>query len=318
MIDKSELNEKILPMIREVITDVKKAVVGKDEIIVKMILAIIADGHILLEDIPGVGKTTLALAVSDALSLKFNRIQFTPDVMPSDVTGYNVYNRQTGTFDFFEGAVFANILLADELNRTSGKTQSALLEAMEEESVTVDGVTRDLPHPFTVIATQNPTGSVGTAMLPESQLDRFMIRLSLGYPARDDEVQILRQKAAAAKPRAGKVISADDVMYLRDVVRKMETDDKIYEYIADLAKATRESSNLLMGISPRGSLSLAALARSVAMLRGRTFVLPEDVRYIWEDTVTHRVILTHNAKISGITPTAAMRKILTDVPVPKL
>jgi MoxR-like ATPase len=283
-----------------------------------MILAIIADGHILLEDIPGVGKTTIALAVSDALSLKFKRIQFTPDVMPSDVTGYNVYNRQSGGVDFFEGAVFANILLADELNRTSGKTQSALLEAMEEEAVTVDGVTRFLPHPFTVIATQNPTGSVGTAMLPESQLDRFMIRLSLGYPSRDDEVAILRQKAAGIKPRAGKVIAAEDVVYLREKAREVVTDDRVFEYISDLAKATRESKDLIMGISPRGSLSLAALARVVAMLKGRTFVLPEDIRYIWEDTVTHRVILSHNAKTSGITATATVKKIIADVPVPKL
>jgi MoxR-like ATPase len=189
---------------------------------------------------------------------------------------------------------------------------------MEEESVTVDGVTRFLPHPFTVIATQNPTGSVGTAMLPESQLDRFMIRLSLGYPSRDDEVAILRQKANGSRPRAGKVISAEDVVYLRKMAREMVTDDKIYEYISDLAKATRESKDLILGISPRGSLSLAALARSVAMLRGRAFVLPEDVRYVWEDTVTHRVIMSHSAKMSGMTAASVMRKILANVPAPKL
>jgi MoxR-like ATPase len=316
--DIQEINDVILPKIRSIISEVKKAVVGKDDAIIKMIMAIVADGHILLEDIPGVGKTTLGLAVSDALSLRFKRIQFTPDVMPSDVTGFNVYNKQSGTFEFYEGAAFTNILLADELNRTSGKTQSALLEAMEEQSVTVDGVTRELPHPFTVIATQNPTGSVGTALLPESELDRFMIRLSLGYPEREDEIAILRKKSEGKTYRAGCAVTAEDVLYLREKSLEIITDDKIYSYIADLAVASRTSKNLIMGISPRGSLALAALSRVVAMLRGRNFVLPEDVRYIWKEAVSHRVILSHNAKINGMTNISAVMEILAAVPVPKL
>jgi MoxR-like ATPase len=314
----TERSNSILPMIHGIIDAVKQSVIGKDDVIVKMILAIIADGHILLEDIPGVGKTTLALAVSEALSLKFRRIQFTPDVMPSDVTGFNVFNKQSGTFDFVEGAAFANILLADELNRTSGKTQSALLEAMEEDAVTVDGVTRKLPFPFIVIATQNPTGSVGTALLPESELDRFMIRLSLGYPEVNDEIEILRNKSAGKRAETNHVISADDLIFLRESAKKIVTDDRIYSYIAALAKATRHSKSLLMGISPRGSLALAALSRAVAMLRGRGFVLPEDVRYIWEEATSHRVLLSHNAMTNGLSAQAVLRDIMLSTPAPKL
>ncbi|MDR0917726.1 MAG: MoxR family ATPase [Oscillospiraceae bacterium] len=316
--DYNATNDNILEIIGRIVAEIKKSVIGKDDVIYKILMAIIADGHILLEDIPGVGKTTLALAVSKAMSLSFNRIQFTPDVMPSDVTGFNVFNKQTSRFNFYRGAVFANILLADELNRTSGKTQSALLEAMEEKSVTIDGETRELPNPFIVIATQNPIGSVGTALLPESELDRFMIRLSLGYPDKISEMEILRRKSAQQNEDILPVITVNDLLCLRENARKIVTDEKIYAYIADLAQATRETEHFTAGISPRGSLALASLSRVAAMLKGRKFVLPEDVCSIWQEAECHRVTLTNNAKMSGHNVKSVLESILKKVPSPKL
>jgi MoxR-like ATPase len=316
--ENKELIETVLPKIKAVIDEIKKTVIGKDDVIIKMITAIIANGHILIEDIPGVGKTTLALAVSNALSLNFRRIQFTPDVMPSDVTGFNVYNKRTGVFDFYNGAVYTNILLADELNRTSGKTQSALLEAMEEGSVTVDGVTRDLPQPFIVIATQNPTGSAGTALLPESEMDRFMIRLSMGYPDKESEMEMLKRKATSIISETKPVITTPDLLFIRAKVREITIDEKIIAYIADLAQATRASESLVSGISPRGSIALMSLSRAVALLRSRSFVLPEDIRFIWQEAESHRVTLTQAAKIAGETVRSVLNAILAATPAPKL
>ncbi|MDR0904276.1 MAG: MoxR family ATPase [Ruminococcus sp.] len=305
-------------LIETVVNEIKKAIIGKDEVVLKMILSIISGGHILIEDVPGVGKTTLATALCSALSLSFKRIQFTPDVMASDVTGYNVYNRKKCEFEFIEGAVFANIVLADELNRTSGKTQSALLEAMEEEAVTIDGITRPLPHPFTVIAAQNPSGTVGTAFLPESQLDRFMVCLTLGYPEKSDEISILKRKPNV-KTSVRQVLSIDDLNFLRQAASQIYVDDKIYDYIAEIAKKTRESDILSLGLSPRGSLALASMARATALAKGRSFVLPEDVLYIWEDVVRHRVVLSPKAerKFSGRV-SGAIAEIVMSVPVPAL
>ncbi|MDR0987540.1 MAG: MoxR family ATPase [Ruminococcus sp.] len=313
-----ELNKKPSEVINSVVDEIKKVIIGKDEVVLKMILSIISGGHILIEDVPGVGKTTLAMALCTALSLSFKRIQFTPDVMASDVTGYNVYNRKKCEFEFVEGAVFANIVLADELNRTSGKTQSALLEAMEEEAVTIDGITRALPHPFTVIAAQNPSGTVGTAFLPESQLDRFMVCLTLGYPEKDDEISILKRRPDV-KCCVNRVLSIDDLVFLRQAASEIYIDDKIYDYIAELAKRTRESDNFSLGLSPRGSLALASMTRAAALSRGRDFVLPEDLFYIWAEVVKHRVVLSPKAerKFSGRAK-EAIDEILASVPVPVL
>jgi MoxR-like ATPase len=305
-------------LISNIRNEIKKVIKGKDEVVLKMILSIISGGHILIEDVPGVGKTTLAMALCSALSMTYKRIQFTPDVMASDVTGYNVYNRKKCEFEFVEGAVFANILLADELNRTSGKTQSALLEAMEEESVTIDGVTRALPHPFTVIAAQNPSGTVGTSFLPESQLDRFMVCLTLGYPEKSDEISILKRKPDV-KGSVTQVLSIDELVLLKKTASEIFVDDKIFAYIAELAKRTRESDNFALGISPRGSLALASMARAAALSRERKFVLPEDVLYIWNDVVRHRVVLSPKAvrSFSGHAD-EALKEILASVPVPAL
>jgi MoxR-like ATPase len=305
-------------LIQRVVNEIKKAIKGKDEVVLKMIMSIISGGHILIEDVPGVGKTTLARALCCALSMTYKRIQFTPDVMASDVTGYNVYNREKCKFEFVEGAVFANIVLADELNRTSGKTQSALLEAMEEEAVTIDGVTRALPHPFTVIAAQNPSGTVGTAFLPESQLDRFMVCLTLGYPEKEDEISILKSKPDV-KSSIRQVLSIDELVSLKQAASEIFIDDKIYAYIAELAKKTRESDNFTLGISPRGSLALVSMARATALARERKFVLPEDLLYIWNDVVRHRVVLSPKAvrNFPGRT-SDALSEILTSVPVPAL
>ncbi|MDR0946729.1 MAG: MoxR family ATPase [Ruminococcus sp.] len=314
----SEKAVSALPLLKTAIDEVKKSVIGKDEIIIKSLLAVLTGGHILLEDIPGVGKTTLATALSKVISLTFKRIQFTPDVMPSDVTGFNIFNRQTSAFEFREGAVFSNLLLADELNRTSGKTQSALLEAMEEHAVTIDGVTRPLPDPFIVIASQNPTGSVGTQLLPESQLDRFSIKLTLGYPAISDETAILKMKSGGEKPMPTSVITADNLEILQHTVKAVYTDDKIYAYISELVSKTRNTDKLRLGISTRGSLALSAMSKAVALLRGRMFVLPEDIKYIWFDVTSHRVIISQAAKLSGDTAKSILQDIINTTPIPKI
>lgn len=227
--------------INKIVSEVKKAVIGKDTVIIKTMLAMLCKGHILIEDIPGVGKTTLALAFSKALNLKHNRMQFTPDVLPSDVTGFNVYNKMKGVFEFKEGSAFCNLFLADEINRTSSKTQSALLELMEEKNITVDGITYKLPEPYTVIATQNPIGSAGTHLLPESQLDRFMIKLSMGYPSPDGEIAILKSKYNSNPlDNVQQVANADMIIEIQKAVSDIYIDDKIYSYIVSIVNATRK------------------------------------------------------------------------------
>ena len=255
--------------INKIIDEVKKAVIGKDTIIIKAFLAMLCKGHILIEDIPGVGKTTLALAFSKALSLEHNRMQFTPDVLPSDVTGFSVYNKSNGKFEFRPGVAFCNLFLADEINRTSSKTQSALLELMEEKSITVDGKTYKLPEPYTVIATQNPIGSAGTHNLPDSQLDRFMIKLSMGYPDFEGEVSILKAKHSDnplenVKP----VADASFIKELQEYISNIYIDDRIYEYIVSISAATRKHPMLKLGVSPRGTLALMQLSKGIAVAMG--------------------------------------------------
>ncbi len=302
---------------KAIIHEVKKAVIGKDEMIVKVLLAMLAKGHILIEDIPGVGKTTMALAISKALHLQHNRMQFTPDVLPADVTGFSIYNKATGTFDYKPGVAMCNLFLADEINRTSSKTQSALLEVMEESKITVDGITRALPKPFIVIATQNPIGSVGTQMLPESQLDRFMIKLNMGYPDMQSEVNILKKKQNADPlTLVEQVASAADIVALQQQAEAVYVDDKIYHYMAQLADATRRHPLIKLGVSPRGTIALAAIAKATALLRGRDYAAPDDVAFVIHDVFAHRILLSAKARIGEITADQILDEILTQVPVP--
>ena len=279
-----------------VVAEVKKAVVGKDEVVVKLLLAFLARGHVLLEDIPGVGKTTLALAFSKALGLSCRRVQFTPDVMPSDLTGFSIYNKATGEMEYQPGAVLCNLFLADELNRATSRTQSALLEAMEEGQVTVDGVSHPVPQPFLVIATQNPAGAAGTQLLPDSQLDRFTLRLSLGYPSPRDELELLRRRSAGPMlDRVEQVTDRAGLERLRQAVEAVHISDEVLDYMVRLVGATRRHPAIAQGGSPRATLAVAAVSRAAAFLRGRDYVLPDDVTELFRDTVAHRLILTDAA-----------------------
>lgn len=312
-------NNNSIQTVREVIDEVKKAVIGKDKMIIKILLAILAKGHILIEDIPGVGKTTMALAFSKSLSLDYNRVQFTPDVLPTDVTGFTVYNKNTGTFDFKPGASMCNLLLADEINRTSSKTQSALLEIMEEGKVTVDGTTHKLPRPFIVIATQNPIGSVGTQALPESQLDRFMLKLSMGYPDISSEVEILKVKSNYNPLEyINSIADSEDIIALQKVVENIHVDDKIYMYVARLAEATRNNPMIKLGISTRGALALMAVSKATALLKGRSYVIPDDIAYMYKDVFAHRLILNSNAKINNLSPEQILDDIFKNVKQPDI
>lgn len=312
-------NEPTILKVRSIMREVKKVVIGKDEIIAKTMLAIISKGHILVEDIPGVGKTTLALAFSKALSLNYNRMQFTPDVLPTDVTGFTIYNKATGNFDYKPGVVMCNLFLADEINRTSSKTQSALLEVMEESKVTVDGITRELPNPFIVIATQNPIGSVGTQMLPESQLDRFAIRISMGYPDINSEIDIIKSKQNNnPMSQVDSVVSIDDILYMQHIADCVYIDDKIYLYIARLIEATRNHPLIKLGVSPRGTLALTNMAKSAAFMRGRDYVIPDDVSFIFKDVVEHRILLNSKARINDVTVKTVLSEIISSILVPEI
>ncbi len=305
-------------MITMIMENVKKAVKGKDYIIRKVLTAMLAGGHILMEDIPGVGKTTLALAISGTMDLKENRMQFTTDVLPSDVVGFSMYNSGTSEFEYRPGAIMCNLFLADEINRTSSKTQSALLEAMEEGQVTVDGITHIIPKPFVVIATQNPAGSAGTQLLPESQLDRFMVKLSMGYPDIESEISILENSGNGKITDAvEKVITADEFISMQEEAAGTYADRSIYEYIARLCSATRQHPWIELGISPRGSVAILSMAKANAYISGRNYVIPEDVQTVLHDTAVHRIVLSHKAKMSGKSFDDAMRSVLQAVPVPR-
>lgn len=310
-------NSYYAKQINDIVAEVKKAVIGKDAIIIKTLLAILCKGHILIEDIPGVGKTTLALAFSKALSLDHNRMQFTPDVLPSDITGFSVFNKTKNTFEFRPGVAFCNLFLADEINRTSSKTQSALLELMEEKSITVDGNTYKLPEPYTVIATQNPIGSAGTHNLPDSQLDRFMIKLSMGYPDFNDEVAILKSKFNAAPlDSVNSVANTRMITELQEYIASIYIDDRVYEYIVKLAAATRNHPMLKLGISPRGTLALMQISKGIAAAMGRDYVIPDDVTYICHDVFKHRIMLNSKAKLSDFTAENVIDEIIKNVPSP--
>ena len=300
----------------QVVAEVKKAVVGKDSNLMKLLAAILARGHVLLEDIPGVGKTTLALAFGKALDLRFARMQFTPDVMPSDITGFNLYNKAAGQMEYQSGAVMCNLFLADELNRATSRTQSALLEAMEEGQVTVDGVSRPVPQPFVVIATQNPAGASGTQRLPDSQLDRFMLRLSMGYPSPAEELELLRRKQyGGGMGGVERVVDRAGLERMRQAVDRVHISDEVLSYIVALVGATRKHPHLLQGASPRAALAVAAASRAAAFLRGRDYVVPEDVQAMWRDVAAHRLLPAPGAEWSGRTIAA---EVLRTVEPPRI
>ncbi|MCI5509246.1 MAG: MoxR family ATPase [Eubacterium sp.] len=306
------------PVIRA-IAEIKKAVIGKDDCIVKVMTAILAGGHILIEDIPGVGKTTLALAFSRALNLNQNRIQFTPDVLPADVTGFSLYQKDTNQFVYQPGAVMCNLLLADEINRTSPKTQAALLEVMEEGKVTVDHVTRELPKPFVVIATQNPVGSAGTSLLPESQLDRFMICMSMGYPDMEYELQIVKGKINTDPLElVNPVMDGEELLKIRELAGNTFIHDAVYRYMGKLVNATRNHSLIELGVSPRGTIALAKMVQALAYLRGRKYVLPEDVEDVFLDVVTHRVRMNARARVNHVTAESVLKDVLDGTQKPSV
>lgn len=305
--------DKIRQLQRELGTIIK----GKKETTDKIIMAVLARGHVLLEDVPGVGKTTTALALCRLMGMDFNRIQFTPDVVPSDVTGFTMYDKGSGKFLYRPGAVMCNMLLADEINRTSSKTQSALLEVMEEGHVTVDGVTREVPQPFVVIATQNPVGSAGTQMLPDSQLDRFMIRTQMGYPDFQSQVNILKDRHTSNPlNNVQRLTDGEGLLALRRQVTDIYIADAIYEYVTSLAEATRTHELVLQGLSPRGALALCRMSKAYAFVNGRDYVIPEDIAAVFPDVVGHRLMLQPKARLTGTTAADVTADLIQSVPMP--
>ena len=304
--------------LEQVQAEVNKVIKGKEDVVKKVLAAVIAGGHILMEDIPGVGKTTLATTFAKSMSMHYKRVQFTPDVLPSDILGFSMYNSATKDFEYREGAVFTNLFLADEINRTSPKTQSALLEVMEEKTATVDGVTRPLPDPFVVIATENPYGSSGTQMLPESQLDRFMVCLSMGYPSHADAVAILKGNAGKPLSKVQEVISMEEVLALRAMTNDLYVKDEIYEYIVNLVEATRTMEIFSMGAGPRGTIALLRMAKAMAVIDGRDYVCAKDVQDVARDVLGHRVKLSARGKAQGITMQQAIGMVIANVTAPRV
>ena len=304
---------------KQILREVSRVIVGKDEVMIKVLLGIVAGGHILMEDIPGVGKTTMALAFSKALGLEYNRVQFTPDVLPSDVTGYSIYDKNTGTMRYQRGAVLCNLFLADELNRATSRTQSALLQAMEEGAVTVDNNTYPVPQPFIVIATQNPTGAKGTQMLPDSQMDRFTVRLSIGYPAPEDERNmVLARQGVNPLQTVCQVLSRDELIAMQDEAAAVYIKTELIDYIVALIDATRKHPMILRGASPRATLSLTAMAKAVAYVQRRDYVVPKDIQVTFPQVIAHRLLLAPEAGARQITPEQLLDEILHQVPPPRL
>lgn len=303
--------------INKVIQNVEKVIIGKRESIRYTLVAILSGGHVLLEDVPGVGKTMLVKSLARSLGCKFGRIQFTPDLLPSDVTGVSIYNQKTMEFEFRPGPIMANMVLADEINRTSPKTQAALLEALEEKSVTVDGMTHMLEEPFFVIATQNPIEYEGTYPLPDAELDRFMLRIRLGYPSSKDEVDLLtRVQNRHPIEEIKEVLTKQELFRLQRAVREVYVEESIKKYIVSLVEETRTSRHIYLGASPRGSIALFRTAQALAFIRGRSFVIPDDVKELAKLTLAHRILLTSEARLSGMTTERILHEVLRTVPVP--
>ena len=304
--------------LEQILLEVEKAVTGKRDVLEKVLMALLSEGHVLLDDVPGVGKTNLALAISRALGLKYRRIQFTPDVLPSDIVGFSMFDREAGAFRYVPGAVNdANLLLGDEINRTSSKTQSALLEAMEERQVTVDGEIHPLRRPFCVIATQNRVGTAGTQPLPHAQMDRFLVQLTVGYPDFDSQMEILRRRRTENPLElVNQAADVETVLSLQREAQNVSVHDDILGYITRLCMASRENPAVLLGISPRGALSLSRMARSCALLRGRDYVVVEDVQEIFTDVCAHRILLSQKARMEKQTAVDVTAELLRTVKVP--
>jgi MoxR-like ATPase len=303
--------------VQRVINNVEKVIVGKAESVAFSLIAVICNGHVLIEDVPGVGKTVLTKAIARSIGCSFKRIQFTPDLLPSDVTGVSIYNQKTGNFEFRAGPIMSQIVLADEINRATPKTQSALLEAMEETQITIDGVTYRLPEPFMVMATQNPIEYEGTFPLPEAQLDRFMMNIKLGYPNVSDEMNILdTHQFHHPLDDLEQIMVAEELVMIQKQIRSIHVDPSIREYIVAIANATRNHNNIYLGSSPRGSLALYRASQALAAIRGRGYVIPDDVKLLAKPTLGHRIIVTPAARVRAITSTTVLDEILQSVPVP--
>lgn len=302
----------------DILQEIQKVILGKKEVVEKVMMAILADGHILLDDVPGVGKTTLAVALGKALGLDYQRIQFTPDVLPSDIVGFSIYDKSTGNFRYMPGTVNrANLLLADEINRTSSKTQSALLEAMEERQVTVDGNVYPLPKPFLVIATENHVGAAGTQLLPHAQLDRFLVRLTIGYPDFETQMDIIRDRAVAnPMDHVAQAADQEQILAMQKEVAAVTMKDEIVAYIARLAIASREHPMVELGISPRGAIAIGRMARACAYVRGRDYVVPEDVQAVFTAVCAHRLLLSQKAKAARLTSGTVLEEILKETKAP--
>ncbi len=308
------MNQKI----QTILDEVTRVIKGKDEVVAKVMMAVLARGNVLLEDVPGVGKTTMALSFAKSMGLKTRRVQFTPDTMPSDIIGFSVYDKDTGALSYKEGAIMTNLLLADEINRTSSKTQAALLEAMEEKRVTVDGVTYDLPEPFIVLATENPAGSAGTQMLPNSQLDRFLIKLSIGYPDLASQTEILMARHTEDPlSKVEQVVSEEELKDLIEEANQVYMAESLYDYVARLVQKTREHAMVSLGISPRGALALCRMTKAHALCEDRDYVVPEDIRAVFADVCAHRLMLNSKARLNEYTPESILEEILSEVPMPQ-
>jgi MoxR-like ATPase len=300
-----------------VVNNVERVIVGKHREVELVLVSMLCRGHVLIEDVPGVGKTTLAKAIAKSLGLRFRRIQCTPDMLPSDITGVSIYNQKTGEFEFRPGPVMAQIVLTDEINRATPKTQSALLEAMEERQVTVDGVTHTMDRPFLVLATQNPIEYEGTFPLPEAQLDRFLLRIRLGYPSPDQEITMLdAQRVVHPLVEIGQVVDADEFIRAQSEVTEVYLNDLVKQYIIDVITAIREHEDIYLGASPRGSLALYKTAQARAALRERDYVIPDDIKYLAEATLAHRIIVSPSARIKNVDPRDIVADVLSSVPVP--
>lgn len=309
--------EKLHPDLLRVIENIEKVMTGKRQVAELSIVALLAEGHVLLEDVPGVGKTMMVRALAKSVSAKFRRIQFTPDLLPSDVTGVSIYNPKELEFEFKPGPIMGNIILADEINRTSPKTQSALLEGLEEKSVTIDGVTHYLDRPFFVMATQNPIDYEGTYPLPEAQLDRFLLKLRMGYPEINDEIEVLnRAQKTPPIEDLQPIISLEELRQLQQQVREVIVDDTLKKYIVDIATRTRSHASIFLGVSPRGSIALMKAAQAYAFLHDRDYVIPDDIQYLAPVVFTHRIILKSESKFEGITAEDVVKQILGRVSVP--
>ena len=303
---------------KAVLDAIGNAVIADREFLETVLLGVTAGGHVLLEDVPGTGKTLTARSFASALGLSFSRVQFTPDLLPADVTGTHVFNEEDRSFEFNEGPIFANVVLADEINRAPPKTQAALLEAMEEGQVTVDGDTHELPKPFFVIATQNPVEQEGTFPLPEAQVDRFAVKSSLGYPDTEGEYELLRRRAGRStqSPSVGTVLDDERVTDLREVPESVRVDDDLLEYVANVARETREDRRVSVGVSPRGTQRLFETARAYAAMMGREFVTPDDVKRVAQPVLAHRLVLTPDAQVNNVSKSRIVEKVLDEVPVP--